>query len=264
MNLRYDIDNENFSYYFLQQAAKMGEQQKQSLPKELLYKVFKKGYRLNAPGTAKLSLLEKLFILIKSLNKRWVIIIEDELNGMTVEDFYKYKELSKKKNFINQENAELLINEGIFVLGGTDLMDTFQKLNDLNTKAAYNYLMKVKTKNYLEPDQYRRNMSYVSRFISHYESQRKPMTMATGISMPEWLTLLFLYDGQEKVCSVLYKDKFKHSYNCSSTKLKQSFGTLQIKGLIIKHGARATAKFQITSLGKQKVNDLMAKYVVNC
>jgi hypothetical protein len=256
MPLKFDIHHDNFNYYFLEQTEKMGEMQKALLPRELLYKIYIKGHtRVNAKSSSKLTFLEKLLVLTTGLNKRWVLVIEDEDSGV---DIAKYKKLT------NGEAAEELMNDGLFVLSNGELTETFQKLNSVSTKAAYNYLTKVKNKNYLQPDEYKRNMNYLARFVSHYEAHRKKIAMENDLTMAEWLTLLFLYDGEEKVCSVLYKDKFKYSYNSSSTKFKLAFGTLQSKGFIIKYGIKASSKFQITALGRQKFGAIMAKYVVNC
>jgi hypothetical protein len=88
--------------------------------------------------------------------------------------------------------------------------------------------------------------------------------METGLTMAEWVTLTYLYDGSEKLGKVLYEEKFKYSYNSSSTKIKVSFGTLQNKSLITKIGTGRGCKLQITPLGKEKVNSVLQKYVVNC
>ena len=88
--------------------------------------------------------------------------------------------------------------------------------------------------------------------------------METGLTMAEWLVLTYLYNGEEMLGSIIYKEKFRYSYNSSSTKIKVSFGTLQNKGYIIKHGKNSGSRLQITPLGKDKVNEVMSKYVVNC
>lgn len=259
MPLKFDIQNENFDYYFLEQASLMSEAQKELLPKELLYKIYYKGFRLDTRKSAKLSFLQKLYILAKVLNRRFVIVMEDAKNGMNEEDFFKYKKLTENGDIANE-----LSDAGTFVLSNTEVINTFDKLNIANTKGAYHFLMKLKTKRKVPPDEFKRTMNYLSRFINGYESQRKRITMQTGLTMAEWITLTFLYDGEQKVCSVLYKDKFKYSYNSSASKMKTAFGSLQRKGFIIKHGIKASSKFEITTLGKSKVNAIMEKYVVNC
>lgn len=261
MALKYDIQNDNFDYYFLEQAAKMGENQRELLPRELLFKIFNKGYRINTKSSYKLSFEEKLFVLLKGLNKKWVLIIEDELNGMSEEEYFKFKKLLKKREY-NESNAGQL--NGTFVLGTSELVDTFYKLNSLSTSPAYNYLTKVRTKNYLQPEEYKRNMKFLAAWVSNYDSKRKKIIIEGGISVAEWIVLCHLYEGDEKNGSLIYLEKFKYSYNTSSTKIKEAFGTLQNKGFIIKYGKGKGTKLQITANGKAKINGIFEKYLVNC
>lgn len=263
MPLKFDLQHENFDYFFLEQAGKMGESQKELLPKELLYKVFVKGHRVNSKSSSKLSFLAKLFVLIRCLNKRFTIMIEDDENGMTEKQFFEYHKQTKKRNYTSELGGKLIM-EGDFVLANSELFDVFHKLNGLSTSSAYNYLQKVKTKNYLKPDEYKRNMKFLTSWINNYESKRKRIVMESGLTMAEWLTLTYLYDGEEKNGSILYLEKFKYSYNTSSTKIKVSFGTLQNKGFITKYGNGKGTKLQITPLGRDKMNRIFEKYVVNC
>lgn len=261
--LQFDIDCTNFQYFFEAQAAGITESQRELLPKELLYKLFTKGFRVNTKMSGKLGFLAKLFILFKALKKRWIIIVEDDENGMTEEEYFKFKKLTSKRDY-GQDNANELLSHGTFVLGCTELVNTYSRLNHLSNSPAYNYLSKAKNKDYTKPDEYLRNQAYVCRFINHYDSQKKKIVMETGLTMAEWITLTYLYDGLEKLGKVLYTEKFKYSYNSSSTKIKVSFGTLQSKGFITKHGTGKGCKLQITALGKEKVNAVLQKYVVNC
>lgn len=263
MPLKFDIDSENFQYYFLEQSSKMSEGQKERLPKELVYKLFVKGGRVNSKSLSKLSLQSKLYVLVSALNKRWIMMIEDDEKGMDLEAFFKYKDLTKRRNYTS-ENGGTLISEGEFVLGNTELFDTFHKLNCLSHSSAYNYLQKVKTKNYLKPEEYKRNMKFITSWINNYESMRKKLVMESGLTMAEWITLTYLYDGEEKNGSILYLHKFKYSYNTSSTKIKVSFGTLQNKGFIVKYGKGKGTKLQITALGRNKVSNILQKYVIPC
>ena len=47
MALKFDISNTNFDNYFSVQGAGLGESQKDLLPKELIYKLFRKGGKQN-------------------------------------------------------------------------------------------------------------------------------------------------------------------------------------------------------------------------
>lgn len=263
MPLKWDLQNENFEYFFLEQSMLMSERQKDLLPPTLLYKIFTKGNRVNSKSTSKLSFIEKIFILVRSLNKRWVLMIEDDEKGMTAEDFFKYKELTKRRNYTS-ENAEDFNSEGGFVLADNELFETFHRLNCLSVSPAYNYLIKAKTKTKAKSDEYKKTMKFLAKWINNYESKRKKIVTEGGITMAEWITLTYLFDGEEKNGSILYKEKFKYSYNTSATKIKLSFGTLQSKGFITKYGYGQGTKLQITSLGKDKLMSIMEKNVVNC
>lgn len=261
--LKYDIQCENFEHFFAKEAAGMQENQRELLPKELLFKLFTKGYRVNTKSSSKLSLVAKLFVLFRSLRKRWILIVEDDENGMNEEEYFKMKKLTSKQDY-GQDNANELISHGTFVLGCSELVNTYGKLNSLSTSPAYNYLTKSKNKDYLRPDDYIRDMNYINRFLSNYEANRKRITMNTGLSMADWLVLTHIYHGNLVDSSPIYKEFFKYSYNTSATKIKQSFSSLQTRGLIEKTGVTKGAKIRITSLGKDKINQLVSKYVVNC
>lgn len=263
MPLKWDLQNENFEYFFLEQSMLMTERQKSLLPPQLLYKIFTKGNRVNSKSTSKLSFIEKIFVLVRALNKRWILLVEDDKNGMTIEDFFKYKEQTKNRNY-TADSAENLSSEGEFVLGCSELFETFHRINGLSISPAYNYLLKTKSKNSVKPDEYKKSMKFLANWINNYESKRKKIVTEGGITMAEWITLTYLYDGEEKNGSILYKEKFRYSYNTSATKIKLSFGTLQNKGFITKYGNGKGTTLQITPLGKDKVNRIFQKNVVNC
>ena len=50
----------------------------------------------------------------------------------------------------------------------------------------------------------------------------------------------------------------------SSTKIKMAFSTLQKRGFAVRIGNKKGSKLQITALGRDKVYDIMQKFVVNC
>lgn len=261
-NLLLDIDNENFSHYFQRECSLMTTTQKELLPKELLYKVFKKGYIFDSKSTSKLNFISKLFILFRALRKRIVIIIEDDKNGMDSEEYFKYMGLLRKREY-NEKNADELKLDSTFVLGNTELVDTFHRLNGLSVSKAYNYLVRSKNKDYTKPTEWRQQINYVIKFTNHYDAIRKTIAMKSGLNMSEWIVLSYLYDGNESVGSYIYKEKFRYSYNSSASKIRNAFCTLQNRGMIVKHGEGKGAKLQITSLGSDKVNEICMKYIVN-
>lgn len=261
---KWDIDNENFNYFFAQESALMSEKQRFSLPKELYFKLFKRGGAVDTNSTYKLSFLAKLFILIKALRKRVFILIEDE-NGMDEEAYFKYREMLHKHKYTTT-SADGLITDSTFVLANKDVMDTYSLLNRLSVSNAYNYLIKAKNplKIRSKTGEHLTNIVYVSRMLSYYESNRKRITMQMGIEFSEWLVLIHIFHGGFVKSSDIYKSWYKYSYNSSSTKIKKAFSTLQMRGYVVKIGERSNAKLEITALGRDKVCEIMDKFVVNC
>lgn len=260
---KWDVDNENFNHFFAKEAALMTEKQRFLLPKELYFKLFKRGGAVDTDSNYKLSFLAKIFILIKALRKRVTILIEDE-NGMNEEQFFAYrKQLAKCEYKVS--SAEGLITDSIFVLANKDVMDTFSRLNNLSVSPAYNYLIKSKNSLRLKSKQsdYITEVNYIAKVISYYESNRKRITMQMGIDFSEWLVLIHIFHGGAVISSSIYKSWYKYSYNSSSTKIKKAFGTLQIRGYIQKIGTSKGAKIEITALGRDKVCEIMDKFVVN-
>jgi hypothetical protein len=259
---KWDIDNENFSYFFERESDRMTESQRLSLPKELYFKLFNRGGKVDTTSSSKLSFLAKLFILIKALRKRTFILIEDE-NGMDIEKFFEYREALKKYKY-DVTSAEGLITDTVFVLCNKEVMDTYSHLNKLSVSPAYNYLIKTKNAGPRNKTaEYISQINYIVKVFSFYESNRKRITMQMGIEFSEWLVLIYLFQGGQMLGSAIYKSWFRYSYNSSSTKIKKAFGTLQHRGFIVKIGESRGAKLEITALGRERVCEILTKFALN-
>lgn len=260
---RWNIENENFDYFFAKEAALMSEKQRFLLPKELYFKLFKRGGSVDTTSNYKLSFLSKLFILIKALRKRVVILIEDE-NGMDEEKYFEYKNLLKKHRY-EISSAEGLITDSVFVLANNDVMDTYSHLNKLSVSPAYNYLIKAKNSLRLKSKQsnYLTEVNYISKILSYYESNRKRITMQMGIDFCEWLVLIHIFHGGQVLGSSIYKQHYKYGYNSSAKGIKKAFSSLQLRGYIVKIGETRGAKIEITATGREKVCEIMEKYVLS-
>lgn len=263
MPLRFDISSQNWDNYFAIQVAGLGEKQKEELPRELMYKIFKKGYKQDPNGITKLSFLAKIFILVKALKKRMVIIVEDE-NGLDQEEYFKYMELQKTKQKLELFPAKELVTEATFVLAKKDVMDTFIYMNEVCASKPYNYVSKAKNPQINRTAKDQKERAYIARFLSFYESNRKRLTINTGVNFSEWMILIYLYEGEYMKSSTIHKDWYKYSFNSSATKLKLAFSSLQQKGYVEKIGGMSNAKLRISSIGKNKCDELMIKYAINC
>lgn len=263
VNPQFDILCENFDLFFEKELEKITEPQKKLLPEELVYRIINKGGVVHSKSTRKLSFLSKLFILFKALNKRCIIIIEDEEKGVTEEEFFKLKKKIVKHDF-GESNASELVTHLTFVLGNKELIDGYHLLSLMSASPAYNYLVRSKNKDYSKGAEWLTAMNYISRFVSNYEANRKRIAMQTGLTMADWLVLIYLYHGNLVKSSAIYKDFYKYSYNSSASKIKGSFRLLQDRKYVEKVGSTKLAKIRITALGRDKVNEVMAKFVVNC
>lgn len=259
---KWDIDNENFNFFFHKLSALMTEKQREVLPKDLYFKLFKRGGAYDTTSTNKLLFLAKAFILLKSLKKRMVIMFEDDDEGMNEEQYFKYKKLLSKRQFSVSE-AENLIEDSVFVLGNKELFDTHSKLNELSCSPAYNYLIKQKNPTPNKVTQHREEQDYVAKFLTNYESNRKRIHMNSGLNMSEWLVLLALYHGNETPGSKLYGEIYKHSFNSSKTKIKVAYGTLERRGFLEKIGKWKWMKLRITPLGRDKITEIITKRLIN-
>lgn len=259
----FDIDCEPLDFFFSYEIEKISPQSKSDLPRDVSFKLFRGGGKFNTASTSKLGFLAKLYILWKALRKRWWILIEDEENGLTPGQFMELRKAYKKRDY-GMDRANVLISSGSLVLASKELGECMSYLNLLSVSPAYKYLIKGKNKESNPAEEWNRQMEYVVKFISFYEANKKSWVAATGVSIPEWLVLTYLYHRRETNGSPIYKDYYRRAYQSSPTKLRRCFSVLQHKGLIQKTGQSSAAKMSITPLGKDTVNTILTKYALNC
>ncbi len=262
LKTRFDIECENFDLYFASVVPTLTPAQKEKLPRDITFKLFRKGGSFNTTSSSKLGFIARLVILWKCLRKRIWIVVEDEENGLTIEQFLELREAQKKKDY-SQERASGWIANATFITASKELGDTFAYLNLLSTGPAYNYLMKGKNNIQNKTSEWNKQMKFICNFLAHYESIKKVIVSEAKLSMPEFFVLLYYYNGKESAGSFLYKDFYKRAYQSSPTKIKTSFGTLQHIGYLEKTGQTKGASFRITALGSDTVNWILSKYVLN-
>jgi hypothetical protein len=95
----FDIGSENFDYYFFNQLQNISPKAKDELPRDISFKLFRGGGKVNATNSSKLNVVSKIFILWKCLKKKWWLFVEDEENGMSTEEFIKLREAAKKRDY---------------------------------------------------------------------------------------------------------------------------------------------------------------------
>lgn len=259
---RFNIESENFDLYFASLLPMISPQAKEGLPKDVLYRLFRRGGEVNGNGVYKLGFISKLFILWKCFRKRIFIVVEDEERGLSVEDFVELRTAIKLRDY-GTPRAEGLVADGTFITANKELCDSFAYLNTLSNSGAYTYLKRAKNPIPNKTADFVAQMKYIARVFSHYEGNKKKWVAAYGISIPEFLVLLYTYSGKDVLGSVMYRDIYKQAYQSSPTRVKQAFGTLQSKGYLKKTGSGSGAKMSITPLGTDITTTILTKYAIN-
>lgn len=259
----FDIESDNFELYFQKQLSGITDVGKQKLPPDVNAMLFKQGNKINETNVKKLGFVAKLFILWKALKKRVWVIVENDESGMTPEEFLELQKEVRKRDY-GVPKAEGLNAHSIFITGNKELCNTFEYLNNLSASPAYNYLLKTKNFKSTKATTYLNEMNYIVRFIRHYEAHKKKWVSETGLSIPEFLILIYLYDKGEVNGAPIYRSYFKRAFQSSPAKIKTCFGLLQSKGLMVKHGRTSNSKMEITPMGRTLINSILNKYALNC
>lgn len=258
----FDLNCENFDHYFASQLPNLTPEAKDGLPRDIVFKLFRKGGDAKSKSTSKLSFLAKLYVLCRSLGKRWYLVIEDEERGLKLSQFNDIPRMLKERR-VDMGNAEDFMLTGGYILADRELSDLFSYLNRLSSSKPYNYLVRAKNAPPNEITEENRATDYVTRFLMNYEGCKKDLVSQTGLNIPEFFVLMALYPGEETVGATLYNKVFKRSYQSSPAKIKVAFGTLQQRGYIRKWGISKGAKMQITPLGRECFRGILDKYLLN-
>lgn len=260
--LKFDIESDNFNFYFARHLEGITEDQKTKIPKELNYKLFKGAGKYRAKAINKISFMAKLFILIKCFRKRWVLLVEEEETGMTPEQFFEMRDKVAQDGYTVYA-AEDVMQRGYFATGNKELMDTMAKHNSLSVSPAYHFLSRIKNIPPTDTWEFKKQALYIVNFLSNYESVKKKILMKSNVSPPEMYTLFYLYDGIEKLASGIYNDKYRYTYNASRAQIQRAFITLQNRKWVEKIGKTKQAKLKITPLGASAVDDILRKYLTD-
>lgn len=260
---RFDIESENLDLYFASIVPTLTGPQKEKLPRDVSFKLFRKGGEYNTTSSSKLGFIARLVILWKCLRKRIFIVVEDDETGLSLEDYVKLRDAIKKQD-VSTERASGWIASGTFITGSKELCDTFSYLNLLSASPAYNYLLRSKNKIPNKTAEWKTQMAYITKFLVYYESNKKKWVSEIGLQPQEWYVLLCLYPGNEVVSSSIYKETFRYAYQSSRGKIKAAFSTLQIRGYVTKTGHIKGAKLKITPMGTDIVSKILSNYALNC
>jgi hypothetical protein len=87
--LKFDWDSQNFDLFFQKQLEGKELDAESDLPKEILFKLHQGGGNSESYSTSKMSGLEKIFVLWKSLGKKVFLAVEDDEEGIGIEEYIK-------------------------------------------------------------------------------------------------------------------------------------------------------------------------------
>lgn len=252
---RIDISLENFDNYFWAHVPGMSPLAKEGLPRDIHFNLF------HARKSKKIGFMEYLYVLTAALGKRWVLMVMDEYNGMTAEDFDKFLKITKKKDSV--AGAEALIEKGEFVLAGKELFDAAAAMNTFSISPAYTYLSKVKNLPKNKVTESEKEIGHLLKFLQNYEiNKKKWATNHQFITVPEWYVLIALFAGNEVNSRSLYRDIYRQTFQCSINKITKAFTTLHSRGMVEKIGSTRGLRLKITPSGKEMARSLLTKYMI--
>ena len=258
--VKFDIESDNFSLYYEKIISGITEEQKALLPKAL--GLFKVNGDVSMTRMRRLPFMAKMWILFRVFNKNVILTFADE--PITEDEVAELKEAVKKSD-TGTDKAQWLIAKGMFSIGPKELVDTYNYINRLSARPAYNYLAKGKNVRHTNTELNRRKMQYIVRFLRHYEANKKKWNIALSVTMAEYYVLLALYDKERLYGRDIYHKTFNKAYQSSIHHLKRGLKSLQSKGMIIKNRARTQdTTYSITPLGTEFINDVINKYAIDC
>lgn len=256
---KYDISSPQFTDYFSEQIKNLTQEQRNDIPKDLKIKIkidSEDGYTHTI-----YNLLQQLYVLYRVLNKRCYIVVEDEENGISVDEFLA---LDKEKfDKVNDENAKKLYTKAAFILGARDLINSFHYLNLLSYSPAYSYFLKLKNIRSTKYHHQEQSVKYICNLISMYEGRKKLITRNLGITTPEWYVMLLFADGMERGAAFAYKDRYHNAYNSSRKQISVAIKKLVDKGILQRFSKNKGATYILTPYGFDKLFEILGKYVVN-
>lgn len=259
----HDIKHEVFDSFCYDKFSKITTEQMEYLPDGLVLKLgkLKRGFK----WIDNLSLAERLYLLWKVFKEPFYIFIRGNSNPVSIEDFIKIQTLSNNED-ASIEATRCVIDTFGFVLSNHDLIDTMIYAGQITRSPAAKYLLKTRNavqKDAAKIEKHKENLKFIESVIFQYERIITRAVVDQGISFSEWLVLLFLYDEKEKQIKDGV-DYYKNTANASRIMLINAFSSLRDKGYVEKigNGRRRTAQ-KITILGKQLVNKILIKYILN-
>lgn len=253
-----DFQAESFDNYFGVYVSKMTQEHRASLSPNILFRLFKKKGKQEFE---KVSFFKKWYILMRAFKKRLFIVIEDQVNGLTPEQFIEFKN-RKKRQEPGVADAEELIGHGVCVLGNSDLVNWLAHLNGICDGPTYNYAIKIKNNQSVKFPQISKEIAYFSSVLFNYEFNKVKFFREREFGQVEFLILLYLYDGGQKESTPFYTQILKGYPGCGRRTTMDGFRRMESMGYITKLGVTNFTGYRITDLGKQVYHEILKKYII--
>lgn len=255
---RIDLQNEAFDLYFADAARNLTQRQREVLPSTVYRGLFVKNqtYKISS-----ISFFRKLYILLRALNKRFFLVIEDEENGLSTDAFIKLKEAEKNKEIIEDTPFEQSLGFS-FCLADKDLVDWLSYINGLCNAPAYSYSLKLKNENLKQFPKYKEQVRYLGKMFLSYEKNKIKIQKDMRVTMAEFYLLLHLYDGEKKPLTSFYNGAFKDTPGCSRRTITDALRKMLFEKSIERFNSCRYAEYKITPYGTQMINEIMKKYMI--
>jgi hypothetical protein len=261
--LKYDLDSQNFDLFFQKQLEGKELDTESGLPNDILFKLHQGGGNSESYSTSKMSGFEKMFVLWKLLGKQIFVAVEDDEEGIGIEEYIKIKNRNKKTPpQVFSDNGTLHFPV-TFIKSNKELSESFSYYNLFCNSPFYRYALAIRNKSPHKLAKWKKEMRYLTRLLLNYESTKLKACSSLGLAVAEIYVLLYLYDEEEKQATPLYKEMLYKSHGAGTRQTKAAFVRLRNSGLILKTGETRYTKFKITPLGLEKINTYIKKYVAN-
>lgn len=256
-----DIYAPNFDYMLLQKINNMTPDQRELIPPELKFKIFKK----KEASVDNMNFTEKMYLLSVCFKQTVIIATMDEDANISAKEFKNVIE-AQKGNLKNVDILEAMHVKGLFVQSDKELMRAWQYMNHLQGTDIYDLIKgahpREASKRELKFKNYQRNIAGVVRAFANYESKKKDVLINFQISVPKLYALLYFYDGEKKG-SDFYNIAFKHAYTSNRGDLSSALAELYQNGYLDRRGARKNMRYSITSRGIEFLIRILNKLIYN-
>lgn len=248
-----DIYNENFDHFFIRKLNSMTDEQRNKLPKELSYKIFRNGFEGSAE---RLKFQEKMYILSVAFGHKVTIMVDDEKEGVNMREFSK----AQKASIGKVKNGELLEDMRVhagFVIADKELMAASLYMNHASCSNIYSLVKElIPNTNHKVNQKFlkaKKEINTILNFLINYEANKKLLAMNYNLTMPKWYALLYFSVG-EKLALDFYDKDYKYAYSSDRRALHRAMVALSNEGFLVRRGEKKKYRYAITASGLNLLN----------